>query len=118
MITHDARRSLARGNNPVPSPWLATGATPVTSDHARAFPSMALIPVVRHGRPCATEQAFLSLHCADGPGMPALRRAGSPSTSSDRRQRPFVTKSDLTLRVPAQVPAAMRCPVVLVLVAR
>jgi len=25
MITHDARRSLSRGNNPVPSPWLATG---------------------------------------------------------------------------------------------
>jgi hypothetical protein len=24
MITHDARRSLSRGNNPVPSPWLAT----------------------------------------------------------------------------------------------
>jgi hypothetical protein len=24
MITHDARRSLPRGNNPVPSPWLAT----------------------------------------------------------------------------------------------
>jgi hypothetical protein len=24
MITHDARRSLTRGNNPVPSPWLAT----------------------------------------------------------------------------------------------
>jgi hypothetical protein len=24
MITHDARRSLSRGNNPVPSPWQAT----------------------------------------------------------------------------------------------
>ena len=24
MITHDARRSLSHGNNPVPSPWLAT----------------------------------------------------------------------------------------------
>jgi hypothetical protein len=24
MITHDTRRSLTRGNNPVPSPWLAT----------------------------------------------------------------------------------------------
>jgi hypothetical protein len=24
MITHDTRRSLPRGNNPVPSPWLAT----------------------------------------------------------------------------------------------
>ena len=24
MITHDARRSLPRGNNPVPSPWQAT----------------------------------------------------------------------------------------------
>ena len=24
MITHDARRSLSRGNNPVTSPWLAT----------------------------------------------------------------------------------------------
>jgi hypothetical protein len=27
MITHDARRSLSRGNNPVPSPWLATART-------------------------------------------------------------------------------------------
>jgi hypothetical protein len=25
MITRDARRSLSRGNNPVPSPWQATG---------------------------------------------------------------------------------------------
>jgi hypothetical protein len=24
MITHDTRRSLSRGNNPVPSPWQAT----------------------------------------------------------------------------------------------
>ena len=24
MITHDARRSLSRGNNPVPSPWQAS----------------------------------------------------------------------------------------------
>ena len=29
MITHDARRSLSRGNNPVPSPWLATAVVPV-----------------------------------------------------------------------------------------
>jgi len=28
MITHDARRSLSRGNNPVPSPWLATRHAP------------------------------------------------------------------------------------------
>ena len=27
MITHDAGRSLPRGNNPVPSPWLATKIT-------------------------------------------------------------------------------------------
>jgi len=32
MITHDARRSLSRGNNPVPSPWLAT--PPATSMYA------------------------------------------------------------------------------------
>ena len=25
MITHDARRSLSRGNNPVPSPWQGNG---------------------------------------------------------------------------------------------
>jgi hypothetical protein len=25
MITHDTRRSLSRGKNPVPSPWQATG---------------------------------------------------------------------------------------------
>lgn len=28
MITHDARRSLSCGNNPVPSPWLATASSP------------------------------------------------------------------------------------------
>jgi hypothetical protein len=28
MITHDARWSLTRGKNPVPSPWQATARTP------------------------------------------------------------------------------------------
>ena len=42
MITHDARRSLSRGNNPVPSPWQATlkaGGAPTFSQ--RAVPDLS-----------------------------------------------------------------------------
>ena len=42
MITHDARRSLSHGNNPVPSPWLATR-MPYLHRYHGAVPPMALI---------------------------------------------------------------------------
>jgi len=35
MITHDTRRSLSHGNNPVPSPWLATRFGELRARHER-----------------------------------------------------------------------------------
>jgi hypothetical protein len=49
MITHDARRSLSRGNNPVPSPWLA------------AYTAGAKLAA---GRPCCRAREIDALYSA------------------------------------------------------
>jgi hypothetical protein len=45
MITRDARRSLSRGNNPVPSPWQAT-VTALICRPRRAAQIWAICPAV------------------------------------------------------------------------
>ena len=71
MITHDARRSLSRGNNPVPSPWLATPHAPAveplhppaavrTSLHSLAPEPPAISEELVHLRTVTTCQRRLS----------------------------------------------------------
>ena len=90
MITHDARRSLPRGNNPVPSPWLAT--------MQRAPEALQ-----QAGEPLLTAQPGLSLVLSPvtfpglpGPGLPcravlprllSLHRPAAPGAASCPRKR-------------------------------
>ena len=57
MITHDAGRSLSRGQNPVPSPWLATDA-------------LASFGVVHADMPLTLANIWLAIQgpaCSEGP---------------------------------------------------
>jgi hypothetical protein len=55
MITHDARRSLPHGNNPVPSPWLATRLRTMTSDGLRL-----MLLAVQFDRACCWRRLYLA----------------------------------------------------------
>lgn len=100
MITQDARRSLSRGNNPVPSTWLATGlgcADPLECLQRLPQENLGLCGVV--GGPGAAAQAGRCVCLVPGAGDSAGQFQGLVATPLSLReltanpvQRPFLVK--------------------------
>ena len=73
MITHDARRSLSRGNNPVPSPWLATAG--IFELHGSRLRPPAVRPAGLSHPPLLTRQKGVIPHIGRPPFLRGLPRA-------------------------------------------
>ncbi len=65
MITQDARRSLSRGNNPVPSPWQATDITIRVAKQAGCHTDPATFAAAASQAAAGRDASILSAHTAE-----------------------------------------------------
>jgi hypothetical protein len=91
MITHDARRSLSRGKNPVPSPWQATpGHVPIPrrTRSAPQLPGHMHHPAARtdcHSCTLTSEQSVVSPANVPAAAPKVIKTAGSGRPAATRQ---------------------------------